>query len=85
MDQGPRNRYFKGCKKNHNLKFEGVNTCLGNFQGLLVNKCRNSHDDNFEIVIFYVDITFVIITITISSNVIGAFAALFVVNHSVEL
>ena len=43
------------------------------------------HDDNFEIVIFYVDITFVIITITISSNVIGAFAALFVVNHSVEL
>ena len=41
-----------------------------------------SHDDNFEIVIFYVDITFVIITIT---NAIDAFATLFVINHSLEL
>ena len=44
-----------------------------------------SHDDNFEIVIFYVDITFVIMTITISSNAIDAFATLFVINHSLEL
>ena len=31
---------FQRLQKNHNLKFEGINTCLGNFQGLLVNKCR---------------------------------------------